>query len=254
MENRIKGSNGSIIFESKPDRRIEEKLEFLNKNKMFKKVLIAEDFDSINIALIQTLETLGIENIQYAKYCDDALDKIKMAVKENDPFQLIISDLSFAADYKKVKITSGEKLIEEILKIQNDIYILVYSVEDKSFVIKGLFDKLDIDGYVHKGRNSLSHLKTAIETILYDKKFISPELTHVLLDKSGNEISEFDITLLKHLAQGILVDEMEGIFKKLNIRPNSKSAIEKRLSRIKDYFKANNNIQLVAITKDLGII
>ena len=67
-----------------------------------------------------------------------------MAVKENDPFQLIISDLSFAADYKKVKITSGEKLIEEILKIQTDIYILVYSVEDKSFVIKGLFDKLDI--------------------------------------------------------------------------------------------------------------
>jgi two-component system capsular synthesis response regulator RcsB len=47
---------------------------------------------------------------------------------------------------------------------------------------------------------------------------------------------------------------MEPLFKKLNITPNSKSYIEKRVSKLKDYFKANNNIHLIAITKDLGII
>ena len=65
---------------------------------MFKKVLIAEDFDSINIAVIQTLESLGIEEIQYAKYCDDALLKLKKGLHDNKPFDLLISDLSIKAE------------------------------------------------------------------------------------------------------------------------------------------------------------
>jgi hypothetical protein len=39
---------------------------------MFKKVLIAEDLDSISIAVVQALESLSIEVIQHSKYCDDA--------------------------------------------------------------------------------------------------------------------------------------------------------------------------------------
>ena len=60
--------------------------------------------------------------------------------------------------------------------------------------------------------------------------------------------------MLSHLANGIAIEEMETLFKHLNITPNSKSTIEKRVARLKDYFKANNNIHLIAITKDLGII
>jgi hypothetical protein len=33
---------------------------------MYKKVLIAEDFDSINIAVKQTLEEMGVQEIHYA--------------------------------------------------------------------------------------------------------------------------------------------------------------------------------------------
>ncbi|WP_317168908.1 hypothetical protein [Flavobacterium undicola] len=39
---------------------------------MFKKVLIAEDLDSISQTIIHTLEGLSIANIQHVKYCDDA--------------------------------------------------------------------------------------------------------------------------------------------------------------------------------------
>ena len=49
---------------------------------MFTKVLIAEDFDSINIALIQTLESMGVKEIEHAKYCDDALLKAKKAIQD----------------------------------------------------------------------------------------------------------------------------------------------------------------------------
>lgn len=221
---------------------------------MFKKVLIAEDFDSINIAVAQTLESLGVQEIQYAKYCDDALLKFKKANQDNEPFDLLISDLSFVADYRKVEISSGEKLIEVVRTIQPELHVLVYSVEDKAYTIKTLFEKQKINAFVHKGRNSISQLKTAIETLLYGKTFISPELANTLQDKTGKEIDNYDLTLLNHLANGVAIEEMEALFKKINITPNSKSTIEKRVAKLKDYFKANNNIHLIAITKDLGII
>lgn len=221
---------------------------------MFKKVLIAEDFDSINIAVKQTLENIGVQEIQYAKYCDDAIIKLKKALQDNEPFDLLISDLSFVEDYREVTIASGEKLIEAIKKIQPEIEVIVYSVENKPYTIKTLFEKQNINGFVHKGRNSISQLKTAIETLLYGKTFISPELSHALQNKTGKEIDNFDITLLSHLSNGVAIEEMEALFKKLNITPNSKSTIEKRVAKLKDYFKANNNIHLIAITKDLGII
>lgn len=221
---------------------------------MFKKVLIAEDFDSINIAVKQTLESLGIHQVDYAKYCDDALLKIKKSIQDNQSYDLVISDLSFVEDYREVTLSSGQQLIEAIKELQPDLPIIVYSVEDKAYIIKTLFEEHKINGFVHKGRNSISHLKTAIETLLYGKTFISPDLSYVMQDKTGKEIDSYDITLLSHLSNGIALEEMEGLFKTLNITPNSKSTIEKRVARLKDYFKASNNVHLIAITKDLGII
>ena len=46
---------------------------------MFKKVLVAEDFDSISIAVGQVLKELSVPEIHHAKYCDDAFLKIKKA-------------------------------------------------------------------------------------------------------------------------------------------------------------------------------
>jgi len=43
---------------------------------MFQKVLIAEDLDSINLAIDYVVKELGIVEIHHVKYCDDALPKI----------------------------------------------------------------------------------------------------------------------------------------------------------------------------------
>ena len=37
------------------------------------------------------------------------------------------------------------------------------------------------------------------------------------------------------------------------ISPYHKSTIEKRIGKLKDYFKANNTVHLISIAKDLGI-
>lgn len=222
---------------------------------MFSKVIIAEDLDSINLAVHEALIQLKITNLHSTKYCDDALLKVKKAIQDNDPFELLVTDLSFKEDYRKDQLKSGEDLIEAIRALQPNIKIVVFSIEDKSYRIKALFENQHIDAFVIKGRNSIPELKKAIETVYNsNEKYISPDMAFVLQDKIVNEIDDYDLELIKHLSVGVSQEEMESTFKELGITPNSKSTIEKRLNKLKIYFKAKNTVHLIAITKDLGLI
>ena len=222
---------------------------------MQKKTLVAEDFDSINLGIQQALKDLDITDFQHSKYCDEAFLKIRAAIKEGVAYDILISDLSFKADHRDSKITTGDELIKLVRELQPNIKIIAYSVEDKKYRIKALFDNSKIDGYVLKGRNSIEELKKAINMLTTsDQKYISPEIASVLQEKSNYEIDDLDISILKHLSVGTPQDEITGIFKELDIKPNSKSTIEKRIAKLKDFFKANNTIHLVSISKDMGII
>ena len=221
---------------------------------MFKKVLIAEDFDSINLAMMQALNEIGVAEVHHAKYCDDAKLKILKANLDQQPFDLLISDLSFKADHRKVILESGDQLIAWVKQEQPNLKIIVHSVEEKRYHIQSLFQNYEIDGFVSKGRKSIEQLKYAIHKLFEgETKYISPEIAHLLQDKSVTEIDEFDVELIRQLSLGVPQDKMDLKFKELGITPNSKSTIEKRLGKLKDYFKANNTIHLVAIAKDMGI-
>jgi len=222
---------------------------------MFKKVIIAEDIDAMNLGIQQVLKDLNIVDFQHSKFCDDAFLKIRVAIHQNEPYDLLISDLSFKTDHREVKIGSGDELVQKVRELQPNIKIIAYSVEDKSFRIKSLFENAEIDGFVLKSLNSIEELKKAIHIIsTSDQKFISPEVASALQEKNNFEIDDVDIKILKYLSDGISQDEIVEIFKNSDIKANSKSAMEKRLSKLKDFFKANNTIHLVSITKDMGII
>ena len=222
---------------------------------MFHKVLVAEDLDSISISVGQALKELSVSKIHHSKYCDDALLKIKKAQLDNVPYELLVSDLSFKADSRETKLKSGEELIEAVKKIQPNIKIVVFSIEDKSFRIKSLFNNLGIDAYVSKGRESIPELKKAIQGIFKgDTKIISPELSNILVNKALIEIEIYDIDILKLLSLGYTLEEISCSFKTKGIIPNGTSSIEKRINKLKTYFNASNNAHLMAITKDLGLV
>lgn len=221
---------------------------------MFKKVLVAEDFDSISIAVEQALAELSVSEIHHAKYCDDAYLKIKKAIQDNNPYDLLVSDLSFKTDHRQNTLNSGEELITVVKKTQPDIKTIVFSIEDKSFRIKSLFNNLGINAYVFKGRDSIPELKKAISGICNSETMPSLELSQTLRDKSLIEIENYDIKILKLLSKGYILDEISSEFKKLNILPNGYSSLEKRINRLKIYLKANNNVHLIAIAKDMGLV
>lgn len=221
---------------------------------MFNKVLIAEDIDTINLALTLTLEQLNITNIDHVKYCDDALLKIKKALFDNQPYDLFITDLSFETDHRTTVLKSGIEAIEHIRKIQPQLKIVVYSIEDKPQTINKLINEQNINAYIQKSRNSIDQLTIAIQQLNTNQKcYLSPNIKNILHNTKNRQIDQFDILLLQHLASGISQEEIAILFKQKGINPSSLSTVEKRIAILKDQFKAKNMVHLIAITKDLGI-
>lgn len=221
---------------------------------MFKKVLVAEDMDSINEAVSIVLKNLGIYEVAHSQYCDQAWLMAKKAIQENNAFNLLICDLSFKRDFRDEKITSGQQLIAALKKEDPNLKVIVNSIEDHPQTVRNLWDSGNIDAYVCKDRNGLKDLKEAILSLSKGKSYNSPTIEKALKQKNLLSLDEFEISIVKYLSKGYTQDEIEKELKKKNIRPSSRSAIEKRLKGLREEFKANTNPHLIGIMKDLKLI
>lgn len=221
---------------------------------MFTKVLVSEDMDDINKGIYNTLSELGIKQIDQVQYCDDAYLKIKRAILDNAPYELLITDLSFKMDHREQRFTSGDLLIETVKKEYPELKAIVYSVEDRLQRVRALISEYNVDAYVCKSRRGLKELTKAVEAVSNNNIYLSSEVKNALSSKNNLEIEDFDIELLKQLSFGLSQDDISHYFKAKHISPNSLSSIEKRLNKLRIQFKANNAIHLVAIVKDLGLI
>ena len=221
---------------------------------MFSKVLVAEDMDDISKGVLGALSELGVSEIQQVQYCDDAILKIKKAELDNQPFQLLITDLSFNIDHRSQKITSGDALAEVIKREYPYIRIIMYSIEDRAQKVREMIQQLGINAYVCKGRHGLKDLAKSVEQVFMNKVYLSDHISHALRPQQEFEVQEFDLILLEKLSRGKSQEEISTEFKHNNISPSSLSSIEKRLNKLKIEFKANNAIHLVAKVKDLGLI
>lgn len=222
---------------------------------MIKNILIAEDIDSINTGILSILKEKFSFNIQHASSCDNAFLKIKKAIQENNPFDLIISDLSFKSDGMLTpKLKDGEELVNMIKTIQPEIKSIIYTIEDKPSLIKRLKEVSEVNGIVLKGSLSLNELVKAITHIDRGENYFTQEVLQLIKNDSTATIEPYDIILLEHLAQGLSQEEISFSLKKNNITPTSISAIEKKINRLKNILKAKNNIQMIAIAKDMSLI
>jgi len=221
---------------------------------MFKKVLIAEDHEIANISVQKTLEDLGIETAKYVYYCDHAFTWMQNALKNGEPYDLLITDLFFEEDEFKQKIADGTALVKAIKKEQPNLKIIVFSAESRAATIDALFSELAIDGYVRKARRDAQTLKQAINTVYKGGKYISPDLKQNIKEKNSYEFSAFDITIISLLSQGVLQKDIPFYLQQKNIKPSGLSSVEKRLNRMKEVLEFSKNEQLVVYCKDMGII
>lgn len=222
--------------------------------KMSKKILIADDLDSITAGVLNTLKAGGLRQIETVHYCDDAYLKIKAALRDGHPFDLLITDLSFKADHREQHLRSGEELAQILKKEHPGLKIIVYSIEDRLQKVRSLTQKHGVDAYVCKGRKGLEQLAEAVQVVFAGSTYLSPQVEAALRPKTTMEINDYDVALLNQLAKGLNQDEISEYFRQHNIKPSSLSTIEKHLQKLRIRFMAKNATQLVANAKDLGVI
>jgi DNA-binding NarL/FixJ family response regulator len=221
---------------------------------MFQNVLIAEDHQSMKLSIEQTLRNLGIVGQKYAYYCDDALLLLKHNAHEGNPFDLLITDLSFDKDHREQKIGTGAELIAAAKSLYPDLKILVFSIESNPDVVRNLFQDLGIDGYVRKGREDAIDLNKAFTAIAENRKFIPTEFVLSTRATNAYDFSDYDMMIISQLAKGTLQKNIPAYLQQQGTRASSLSSVEKRLNLIKDAFGFSTNEQLIAYCKDRRII
>lgn len=221
---------------------------------MFTKVLVSDDLGSINQGILTVLETLQVKEFRQVYYCDDAYIQIKKGIRDQEPYQMLITDLSFKPDHREQRFSGGEALIQRLRAEVPELKIIVYSIEDRLQKVRSLMQNERVDAYVCKGRRGLIELSKAIHQVYNNKTYLSPQVEQALRPKADLEIDDYDIELLKQLSNGLSQEEISHVFKSHQISPSSLSSIEKHLNKLRIQFKANNAIHLVSIAKDLGLI
>lgn len=221
---------------------------------MIEKVLIAEDHEIANMSVQSTLDVLNITRTEKVFYCDDALQRISLCKQKGDPFDLLITDLYFEFDGIKQQINSGQALILAARAVQPDLKVLVFSAENKAAVIESLFEKCNIDGYVRKARNDAKELSLAIKSIDSNQRYYPRHLLQLVKQKNAHSFTDFDVTIISLLSQGVKQKDIPEHLQKNSIRPSGISSVEKRLNYLREVLEFTKNEQLVAFCKDMGII
>lgn len=220
---------------------------------MFKKVLAVEDQEIVNLGILTALKELDIPYFDFVTYCDEALQRLKTAAAENDPYDLLIADLSFKKDHIPQKLKNGQELIREAKKIQPELKVVVFSVEKRARKIDDLYKMYHIDGFVSKARNDGKELRNTIRRVFEGETVISQEILNAIRNIPF-ELDAYDLKLLELLAKGSKQNEIQTYLKDHQMQPHSIRSIEKRLNELRDSFGAKNNIEMIVICKDIGLI
>lgn len=221
---------------------------------MFKKVLIAEDHESSNISVRKSLADLGIDQPTYAYYCDDALREIRQALQEKDPFELLVTDLSFDPDSREQNLKSGEELIAAARALQPGLKVLVFSFEKRPAVIDALSKEAGINGYVFKGRFDAQELKAAIVSLAENRRHFPSSLRETAEQRRTHDFTSYDLHLVRQLAKGTPQKDIPAYLTAHNIKPASLSSVEKRLNLIRENLNFSSNDQILLFCKEMGWI
>lgn len=221
---------------------------------MFKKVLIAEDHEHANISVRKTLDDMGVYQREFRSYCDEALALVQIGIRQDQPFDLLITDLSFEEDKNIQQIAGGKELIKAVRAVQPGLKIIVFSLENNINVVDELFDDLEIDAYVRKARYDADDLKRAVDAVANNKKYRSADLIRRKMVDNSYDFKAFDIQIITLLCNGTPQKNIPAYLHANNIKPSGLSSVEKRLNAIKTSLNIASNEQLIAYCKDKKVI
>lgn len=218
------------------------------------KIIIAEDFDTSNEGIVSKLNQLGNPEIHTFQTCDQTYLKIQRALQDGNPFDLLISDISFLNTNAQHQLKSGQELIKAAKALQPSIKTIAFSLLNKQHIIKELTEDIGVNAYVCKSMHGGKELVKAIQALDTEQTYLCPIAKAALEQRHVLELNDYETQLLQLLAHGYKQSGICDYFKAQNITPNSRRSIEDHLSKLRDHFNANTTTQLIYMAQSLDLI
>lgn len=182
--------------------------------------------------------------------CKDAYNAITNP-EQNNFFDFIFLDRSLPP-YPEMKIKFGEDLAILAKEHQNKAKIVILTAHAESFVIYDILQKAQPSGLIIKSDASGDVLLDAFHDIVDGKTYYSATVTESMKDLLVREdyLDSINRQIIVLLAQGF---KNKTIATQLGL---SDSTVEKRKSKIKDFFLINKSTdeELIIEAKKLGFI
>jgi len=215
------------------------------------KILIVEDHDVASKGIIETLNA----NAKYTFEIHHALHADKAAeLLQFQNFDLVLLDLILKATTPQVQYSSGDELLRHIRKQAHQPKVIVLSKVERIDMLDYILNTLEADGYILKSGHSLQELIPAIETVFYGDQYLSLDVATTFKNYNSTlDLDYRDRITLKKLSEGgthqDIVDELAT--KGINV---TKSAVEKRIRKLKSRFGADTTAELMVKAMRAGLI
>lgn len=207
-----------------------------------KKILIADDHSIVRLgASIVIKENFPDVQILQAQSYDEVYQHLKQ-----ERFDLLLLDINMPGG-------NNIQVIKEILQIQEDAKILVFSsYEENLYALR--YITAGASGYLNKN-TAMSELNNAISSIMLRGKYMSEAVKDLYIQKLTttkssvdgsnplNKLSNREMDVAKHLIKGLSVLEMSSL---LNL---SSSTVSTYKSRTFEKLNVHNVPELIELFK-----
>ncbi|MFK8058578.1 MAG: response regulator transcription factor [Polaribacter sp.] len=219
------------------------------------KILIVDDHQLVIQGILCSLKEVGDFDVVTTNNCDDAFNLIKTH-QNNNPFQLLFTDLSFDNSTEDTLIDGGEELIKAIRNNEFDIKIAVITGHTETNRVYNVISNLNPNAYLLKSKCNATEIGFAVQKMLVNDYYYTHEIHQKIMRRNIIQIQmdEVAIQILKELPNHPKISNLEGVIKKGDGSFLKLRSIETKLGNLRTDLNANNNTDLVLKAKELGII
>ncbi len=209
------------------------------------KILIADDHQLFREGLINLLSDAS--NIEIVANAENGKEAIEKAIIYNP--DIVIMDI-------RMPIINGVEATAELTSKLPEIKVIALSMHSEKHYVKGMLEA-GAKGYLFKNC-TYSQLISAIETVYSGNKYLSSEITEVLIDDyldNGNnqeqgikELTERELEVLRLYAEGKTTrDISEQLFVSVKTIGTHKQHIQEKLN-------LKTNVDMIKFALKKGII
>ena len=220
-----------------------------------KRILIVDDHQLVIQGILCSLKEVGDFDVVTTNNCDEAFNLIKNH-QNNNPFQLLFTDLSFDNTTEDTNLDGGEELIKAIRNNEFDIRIGVITGHTETNRVYNVISNLNPNAYLLKSKCDATEIGFAVQKMLANDYYYTHEIHQKIMRRNIIQIQMDDVAIqiLKELPNHPKISNLEGIITKGDGSSIKLRSIETKLANLRADLNANNNTDLILKAKELGII